>query len=208
MNKVDSSTLRDGAARRSFTGGPRGHGRRTGVYARIPNPWESPASSRFRMGEKFAVADGRAEFRLVKGFNFTSLASKKIGGGTIRHSGNRAMPLWQEPGKSISLFSRTMNRLTNIWKLNLADKALTQVTFGPGPIIRPMPDPAGKGLYLVNGKSTGYFQRLQHAHETVHRHRRRRRHATGGFQEREENYVCHHSVAGPQRTVGGRRGRK
>src|SRR6202162_2871309 len=64
--------------------------------------------------------------------------------------------VWQEPGKVI-LFSRTINGLTNIWKMNLADKSLAQVTFGPGPDHSPMPDPAGKGLYLVNGKSTGYL---------------------------------------------------
>src|SRR3984893_18600194 len=64
--------------------------------------------------------------------------------------------VWQEPGKSI-LFSRTLNGLTNIWKMNLVDKSLTQVTFGPGPDHSPMPDPAGRGLYLVNGKSTGYL---------------------------------------------------
>jgi Tol biopolymer transport system component/predicted Ser/Thr protein kinase len=62
--------------------------------------------------------------------------------------------VWQEPGKSI-LFSRTLNGLTNIWSMNLADKSLTQVTFGPGPDHSPMPDPTGKGLYLINGKSTG-----------------------------------------------------
>jgi Tol biopolymer transport system component len=64
--------------------------------------------------------------------------------------------VWQEPGKSI-LFSRALNGLTNIWKMNLADKSLTQVTFGPGPDHSPMPEPTGKGLYLVNGKSTGYL---------------------------------------------------
>jgi Tol biopolymer transport system component len=64
--------------------------------------------------------------------------------------------VWQEPGKSI-LFARTLSGLTNIWKMNLADKSLTQVTFGPGPDRSPMPDPAGKALYLVNGKSTGYL---------------------------------------------------
>ncbi|MEQ1473363.1 MAG: hypothetical protein ABLQ96_06065, partial [Candidatus Acidiferrum sp.] len=70
--------------------------------------------------------------------------------------GNPSDVVWQEPGRSI-LVSRTMNGLTNIWKLNLADKSLTQITFGPGPDHSPMPDPAGKGLYLVNGKSTGYL---------------------------------------------------
>jgi serine/threonine protein kinase/Tol biopolymer transport system component len=63
---------------------------------------------------------------------------------------------WLEPGKSL-LFSRTVSGLTNIWKLNLADKSVTQVTFGPGPDLSPMPDPNGHGLYLVNGKSTGYL---------------------------------------------------
>jgi serine/threonine protein kinase/Tol biopolymer transport system component len=81
---------------------------------------------------------------------------KKSVGDLIVIQGNPSDPVWQEPGKSI-LVSRTMNGLTNIWKLNLADKSLTQVTFGPGPDHSPMPDPAGKGLYLVNGKSTGYL---------------------------------------------------
>ena len=70
--------------------------------------------------------------------------------------GNPSDVVWQEPGKSI-LLSRTMNGLTNIWKLNLADKSMTQVTSGPGPDHSPMPDPAGRGLFLVNGKSTGYL---------------------------------------------------
>jgi Tol biopolymer transport system component len=63
---------------------------------------------------------------------------------------------WAEPGKSI-YFSRTLNGLTNIWKFNLKDKSLAQVTFGTGPDVAPMPDPAGKGLYLVNGKSSGFL---------------------------------------------------
>lgn len=62
--------------------------------------------------------------------------------------------VWAEPGKSI-MFSRTVNGLTNIWKFNLQDKSLAQVTFGPGPDASPMPDPAGKGIYIVNGKSSG-----------------------------------------------------
>jgi serine/threonine protein kinase/Tol biopolymer transport system component len=60
---------------------------------------------------------------------------------------------WEEPGKSL-LFSRSLNGLTNIWKFNLADRSLVQVTFGPGPDRSPMPDPAGKGFYYVNGKSS------------------------------------------------------
>jgi Tol biopolymer transport system component len=50
-----------------------------------------------------------------------------------------------------------VNGLTNIWKMDVGDKSLAQVTFGPGPDRSPMPDPSGKGIYVVNGKSTGYL---------------------------------------------------
>jgi len=72
--------------------------------------------------------------------------------GQIQGDVNQAV--WSEAGKSL-LFSRTVNGLTNIWKFNLQDKSLAQVTFGTGPDVWPMPDPAGKGIYLVNGKATG-----------------------------------------------------
>jgi Tol biopolymer transport system component/predicted Ser/Thr protein kinase len=64
--------------------------------------------------------------------------------------------VWGEPGRSV-LFGRTVNGLTNIWKLELGKKEMTQVTFGPGPDLSPMPIPGGKGMYVVNGKSTGYL---------------------------------------------------
>ena len=64
--------------------------------------------------------------------------------------------VWAEPGNSI-LFSRLVNGLTNIWKYDLKDRSLTQVTFGTGPDYSPMPDPAGKGIYYVNGKSSGFL---------------------------------------------------
>jgi serine/threonine protein kinase/Tol biopolymer transport system component len=62
--------------------------------------------------------------------------------------------VWDEPGKTL-LFPRTVNGLTNIWKYNLDDRGLTQITFGTGPDYSPMPDPGGKGIYYVNGKSSG-----------------------------------------------------
>ena len=61
---------------------------------------------------------------------------------------------WAEPGKTV-LFRRTVNGLTNIWKYSLQDRSLTQITFGTGPDYSPMPDPGGKGIYYVNGKSSG-----------------------------------------------------
>jgi serine/threonine protein kinase len=64
--------------------------------------------------------------------------------------------VWAEPGSSI-LFSRTVNELTNIWKYSLKDRSLTQITFGAGPDYSPMPDPGGRGIYYVNGKSSGFL---------------------------------------------------
>jgi len=64
--------------------------------------------------------------------------------------------LWAEPGNSI-LFSRTVSGLTNIWKYGLKDRNFTQVTLGTGPDYSPMPDPGGKGIYYVNGKSSGFL---------------------------------------------------
>jgi Tol biopolymer transport system component len=64
--------------------------------------------------------------------------------------------VWAEPGNSI-LFSRAVNGLRNIWKYNLQDRGLTQITFGTGPDYSPMPDPGGKGIYYVNGKSSGFL---------------------------------------------------
>ena len=61
---------------------------------------------------------------------------------------------WDEPGKTV-LFSRTVNGLTNIWKYSLQDRSLTQITFGTGTDNWPMPHPGGKGIYFVNGKSSG-----------------------------------------------------
>lgn len=63
---------------------------------------------------------------------------------------------WDEPGKTV-LVSRAVNGITNIWKYNLADKSMTQMTFGTGPDFSPMPDPEGKGIYYVNGKASGFL---------------------------------------------------
>src|SRR6202167_4026943 len=63
---------------------------------------------------------------------------------------------WGEPGKTV-LSGRTVSGLTNIWKYNLSDKSLTQVTQGTGPDFSPMVDPSGKGIYFVNGKATGFL---------------------------------------------------
>jgi serine/threonine protein kinase len=70
-------------------------------------------------------------------------------------SGNRDA-VWGEPGKTL-LFSRTVNGLTNLWSYSLNDRSLAQITFGAGPDFSPMPEPGGNGIYLVNGKSSGFL---------------------------------------------------
>jgi serine/threonine protein kinase/Tol biopolymer transport system component len=62
--------------------------------------------------------------------------------------------VWGEPGRTI-YFSRTVNGITNLWEYTLADGSLKQVTLGPGPDTYPMPDPAGKGIYFINGRPSG-----------------------------------------------------
>ena len=64
--------------------------------------------------------------------------------------------VWAEPGNSI-LFSQTVDGFKNIWKYSLKDRSLTQLTFGTGPDYSPMPDPGGKGIYYVNGKTSGFL---------------------------------------------------
>jgi serine/threonine protein kinase len=88
------------------------------------------------------------KFRLYN-INVTSHEAVDLG----EVSGNYDV-VWDEPGKTV-LFSRNVNGLTNMWKYSLQDRRLTQITFGTGPDFSPMPDPGGKGIYYVNGKSSG-----------------------------------------------------
>jgi serine/threonine protein kinase len=77
---------------------------------------------------------------------------------------------WEEPGKSV-LIPRTVNGLTNLWSYDLASRSFKQLTFGPGPDQWPMPDPSGKGILFVNGKSstllTVYHVRTKSTDELV-----------------------------------------
>jgi serine/threonine protein kinase len=96
----------------------------------------------------------------------TTHASQKIG----EISGSPTGLVWKDPGKTL-LCSRTINNVTNIWEYRLSDGNLTQVTSGAGPDLSPMPDPAGKGIYFVNGKRSGaltvYDTRTRQSHDLV-----------------------------------------
>ncbi len=111
----------------------------------------------------FAVAHfGDDESRLYK-LNTTTRTATELGSLTCR------LPnvTWAEPGKSLYL-SRTVNGLTNIWKYRLADRALMPVSTGPGSDLSPMPDPAGKGIYYVNGRASGFLTTYSvHSKESV-----------------------------------------
>ena len=92
-----------------------------------------------------------SKFRFYR-INVTSHEAVDLG----EVSGNWYDVVWAEPGKTV-LLSRIVNGLTNIWNYSLQDRSLTQITSGAGPDYSPMPDPSGKGVYYVNGKSTAFL---------------------------------------------------
>ena len=84
--------------------------------------------------------------------NLATHASQKIG----ELSGSPTGLVWNDPGKTF-LCSRTINDVTNIWEYGVADGSLKQVTTGAGPDLSPMPAPAAKGVYFVNGRRSGFL---------------------------------------------------
>jgi serine/threonine protein kinase len=82
--------------------------------------------------------------------NVATHASQKI----TELSGSPTGLVWGTAGKTL-LCSRTVNDVTNIWEYRLAAGNLKQVTFGAGPDLSPMPAPAAKGIYFVNGRRAG-----------------------------------------------------
>jgi serine/threonine protein kinase len=84
--------------------------------------------------------------------NLATHASQKIG----ELSGSPTGLVWSDPGKTF-LCSRTVNDVTNIWEYRVADGNLRQVTTGAGPDLSPMPAPATKGIYFVNGRRSGFL---------------------------------------------------
>ena len=87
-------------------------------------------------------------------YRINLLSHKAFNLGEITGSGDASDVGWYQPGSTV-IFSRTINGLMNIWSYSLKDRNLTQITFGVGPDAWPMPDPTGKGIYFVNGKSSG-----------------------------------------------------
>ena len=63
---------------------------------------------------------------------------------------------WGDPGKTL-LFHRKVNGIINLWEYSLNDKTYTQLTSGPGPDYFAMKDPAGRGIFFINGRESGYL---------------------------------------------------
>jgi serine/threonine protein kinase/Tol biopolymer transport system component len=98
-------------------------------------------------GHKSPNAEGSEIYKV-------NVASHKISDlGAIPSAGSVT---WGEPGKSL-LFSRELNGIFNLWEYNIETKAATQLTSGPGPDFLPMRDPTGKGIFFINGKSSGFL---------------------------------------------------
>ena len=108
----------------------------------------------FPGGNDLLANGGQANLRNFHFYkiNVTSHEAADLG----EASGNWRDVEWSEPGNTV-LFSRNVNGLTNIWSYSLQDRSQTQITFGAGPDFSPMPDPGGKGIYYVNGKSSGFL---------------------------------------------------
>ena len=110
----------------------------------------------FPGGEYLLAAAGRLELPTVHIYRINLASHVAVELGEVSSGFDNPDIVWAEPGSSI-LFSRTVNGLMNIWKYDFKERSLTQITFGAGPDYSPMPDPGGKGIYYVNGKSSGFL---------------------------------------------------
>lgn len=72
--------------------------------------------------------------------------------GTIPIHPNSSLPI-TDSGEV--LFEMPKDGILNLWKYNLTDHSLSQITFGSGADAWPMLDPTGKGIYYVNYRASG-----------------------------------------------------
>ena len=145
-------------------------------------------------GELLA-ADVRQDSPNVRILRINLISHEAVDLGQIAVGGNGSA--WAEPGKAL-LFTRTLKGLTNIWKYSLQDRSLMQITFGTGPDYTPMPDPGGKGIYYVNGKSSGsltaYHVQSKESKEIVSEN------ATQPIISRDGKHVMYITLPAPQKS--------
>ena len=99
----------------------------------------------------FKKTDPPGTVRLCR-FNLDSRKTTDIG----QLSGSPRSIGWGDPGKTL-LFHRELNGIINLWEYSLDDKTCVQLTSGPGPDYFAMKDPAGRGIFFVNGRESGYL---------------------------------------------------
>jgi Tol biopolymer transport system component len=107
----------------------------------------------FPGGKELLAAAGQLYSSSFSFYRVDVTSHKAIDLGEV--TGGNPDVVWVQPGDAV-LFSRDVSGLTNIWKYNLKDRSLTQITFGAGPDYSPMPG-LGGGIYYVNGKSSGFL---------------------------------------------------
>jgi len=102
--------------------------------------------------------DGKSLLLTSVGSGKTSFQRLDLSSHQIENLGDLAdtyqFASWAVPGKSLYV-SHKVNGIANLWQFSLEDHSLKQITFGPGPDRVPMPDPNGKGVYFINGRSSG-----------------------------------------------------
>ena len=104
-------------------------------------------------GKRFLIlAGGPRTGTTSRLFEFRLSDANLIERGEITDTIGRAT--WLERDRSI-IFGRMVNGIVNLWKYDLDSKALAQITTGTGPDANPMTDPAGRGIYYVNGRLGG-----------------------------------------------------
>jgi serine/threonine protein kinase/Tol biopolymer transport system component len=101
-------------------------------------------------GKSGEVLTGPLSSMALFNVNLTNHTTQKLG----EQTGIAGRGTWDVPGESL-VVPRVVNGITNVWRYRLSDHTWTQVTFGAGPDLSPMPDPNGKGLYFVNGRQSG-----------------------------------------------------
>jgi serine/threonine protein kinase len=116
----------------------------------LQSVWVYPDATAFLLvGTTAKMATGTVELQRL---NLATHEATNLGS----ISGSPGSFRLDEPGKSV-LLSRDLNGIINLWEFRLDDRSLTQLTSGAGPDLYPMKDPAGRGVFFVNGKDSGYL---------------------------------------------------
>ncbi len=109
----------------------------------------------FPDGNELVIANIRPDASDTHFYKINLASHEVVNLGDISEGNHDAV--WAEPGKSL-LFSRTVNEDSPTSGSTICRTAASRrLAFGTGPDFSPMPDPAGSGIYYVNGKASGFL---------------------------------------------------